>query len=156
LTFAPDELAAIEGWTKRARPLAGILYRSVEYRFMDPSDLLSGIGTKLYGGRFAAVGTRAVYLAGSDETASREVLARKKRLGNASQITLAKYPRVVFAVGVTLQKVVTWLRKPRSKALIQIRESCVVRQNAMRLEALCNQRHFEVEKLRPGFRVMGT
>ena len=125
MTFAPDELAAIAGWTKRARPLAGVFYRSVEYRFMDPGDVLSGKGTELYGGRFAAVGMRAVYLAGSDDTASREVLARKKRLGNAPQITLAKYPRVVFAVAVSLQKVVSWLRKPRSKALIQIRESCL-------------------------------
>ena len=49
MTFAPDELAAIEGWTKRARPLAGVFYRSVEYRFMDPADVLSGKGTELYG-----------------------------------------------------------------------------------------------------------
>ena len=91
MTFAPDELAAIEGWTKRARPLAGTYYRSVEYRYMDPSDVLSGTGTMMYGGRFAEMGTRAVYLAGSDDAATREVLARKKRLGNASQITLDKY-----------------------------------------------------------------
>jgi len=97
---------------KRARPQVGIFYRSVEYRFMDPTEVLSGMGTQRYGGRFATVGTRAVYLAGSDETASREVLARKKRLGNTSQITLAKYPRVAFAVSVTLQKVLTWLQKP--------------------------------------------
>jgi RES domain-containing protein len=111
LTFSPDELAAIEGWTKRARPLAGLFYRSVEYRFMDPSDVLSGKGTELYGGRFAAMGTRAVYLAGSDDTASREVLARKKRLGNDAQISLAKYPRIVFAVAVSLHRVVTWFAK---------------------------------------------
>jgi RES domain len=125
LTFAPDEIAAIEGWKKRACPLAGVFYRSVEYRFMDPREVLSGMGTQRYGGRFATVGTQAVYLAGSDETASREVLARKKRLGDTSQITLAKYPRVVFAVSVTLQKVLTWLRRPRSKALMKVRESCL-------------------------------
>jgi RES domain-containing protein len=125
LTFAPDQLAAIEGWTKRARPLAGVFYRSVEYQFMDPSHVLTGEGTELYGGRFAEVGTRAVYLAGSDDTASREVLARKKRLGNDAQISLAKYPRVIFAVAVSLRRVVTWLRKPRSNSLRQIRESCL-------------------------------
>jgi RES domain-containing protein len=125
LSFSPDELAAIQGWMKRARPLGDIFYRSVEYRFMDPAQVLSGMGTQGYGGRFAAVGTRAVYLAGSDETAGREVLARKKRLGNTSQITLAKYPRVVFAVNVTLEKVLTWLRRPRSKALMKVRESCL-------------------------------
>ena len=121
---------------KRARPLGGIFYRSVEYRFMDPAQVLSGMGTQRYGGRFAAVGARAVYLAGSDETASREVLARKKRLGNTSQITLAKYPRVVFAVSVTLQKVLTWLRKPRSKGLIQIRESCLALDDLTRSQEL--------------------
>ena len=36
---------------------------------MDPREVLSGMGTQRYGGRFATVGTRAVYLAGSDETA---------------------------------------------------------------------------------------
>jgi RES domain-containing protein len=136
LTFAPDELAAIEAWMKRARPLAGIFYRSVEYRFIDPTEVLNGIGTQRYGGRFAAVGTRAVYLAGSDETASREVLARKKRLGNTSQITLDKYPRIVFAVNVTLQKVLTWLRKPRSVALIEIRESCLALDDLTRSQEL--------------------
>lgn len=119
----------------RARPLAGTFYRSVEYRFMDPTEVLSGIGTQRYGGRFAMAGTRAVYLAGSDEAATREVLARKKRLGNTSQITLAKYPRVVFAVTVTLQKVLTWLRKPRSMALSQIRESCLAVDDLTRSQA---------------------
>jgi hypothetical protein len=57
------------------------------------------------------MGTRAVYLAGSDDTASREVLARKKRLGNDAQISLAKYPRIVFAVAVSLHRVVTWFAK---------------------------------------------
>lgn len=136
MTFVPDELAAIEGWTKRARPLAGVFYRSVEYRFMDPANVLTGKGTELYGGRFAAVGMRAVYLADSDETASREVLARKKRLGNSSQITLDKYPRVVFAVDVSLQRVVSWLRKPRSKALVQVRESCLSVDNLKRSQEL--------------------
>jgi RES domain-containing protein len=136
LSFSPDERAAIEGWMKRARPLAGIFYRSVEYRFMDPTEVLSGMGTQTYGGRFATVGTRAVYLAGSDETATREVLARKKRLGNTSQITLAKYPRVVFAVSVTLQKVLTWLPKPRSMALIKIRESCLAVDDLTRSQEL--------------------
>ena len=124
MSFTPDELAAIQGWMKRARPLAGIFYRSVEYRFMDPDDVLTGKGTALYGGRFAEVGTRAVYLAGSDNTATREVLARKKRLGNEAQITFDKYPRVVFAVAVSLLRVVTWLRSPRSQTMMELRKAC--------------------------------
>jgi RES domain-containing protein len=136
LTFAPDELAAIEGWTNRARPLAGVFYRSVEYRFMDPSDVLSGKGTEMYGGRFAEVGTRAVYLAGSDDTATREALARKRRLGNNAQITLDKYPRVVFAVAVSVSRVVTWLRRPRSRTMMQIRNACLSQDDLARSQEL--------------------
>jgi RES domain-containing protein len=136
LTFATDELAAIEGWAKRARPLAGIYYRSVEYQFMDPSEVLSGTGTKLYGGRFAEVGTRAVYLAGSDNTATREVLARKKRLGNNAQITLDKYPRIVFAAAVSLLRVVTWLRRPRSQTMMELRKACLTPDDLSRSQEL--------------------
>ena len=61
----------------------------------------------------------------SDDTAAREVLARKKRLGNNAQITLDKYPRVVFAVAVSLPRVVTWWRRPRSLTMMQIRNACL-------------------------------
>lgn len=71
---------------------------------MDPSDVLSGAGTQAYGGRFAAVGTRAVYLSVTDSGASKEVTARKARLGGAAQISISKYPRVVYAVAVNLDR----------------------------------------------------
>lgn len=90
---------------------------------MDPLQILNGRGTELHGGRFAPVGTKGVYLADSDAGASAEVLARKKRLGGASQITLDKYPRVVFAVDVELERVVSLARKPRNPALAAIRNA---------------------------------
>ena len=93
---------------------------------MNPEEVLSGRGTQLHGGRFARVGTRAVHLADSDRAASNEVLARKKRLGDQAQITLDKYPRIVFGVDVSLQRVVGWLRKPRSTRLQNIREACLL------------------------------
>jgi RES domain-containing protein len=65
-------------------------------RYMDPVDVLSGAGARAYGGRFAPVGTRAVYL--PDSGASKEVTARKSRLGGVGQISTDKYPRVVYAV----------------------------------------------------------
>jgi len=37
-------------------------------------------------------------LAESDSAASGEVLARKQRLGGSAQITLDRYPRIVFGV----------------------------------------------------------
>ncbi|HEX3153131.1 MAG TPA: RES family NAD+ phosphorylase [Candidatus Angelobacter sp.] len=67
---------------------------------MDPTEILNGRGTELHGGRFAPIGMKAVYLADCDSGASAEVLARKKRLGRASQISLDKYPRVIYAVDV--------------------------------------------------------
>jgi RES domain-containing protein len=57
---------------------------------MNPSQILNGRGTELYGGRFAPIGTKGVYLADSDAGASAEVLARKKRLGGLSQISLKR------------------------------------------------------------------
>ncbi len=90
---------------------------------MDPLQILNGRGTELYGGRFAPVGTKGVYLADSDAGASAEVLARKKRLGGASQISLDKYPRVVFAVDIELEHVVSLARKPRNAALAAIRSA---------------------------------
>lgn len=71
---------------------------------MDPADVLSGAGTRAHGGRFAAVGTRAVYLSATDSGAGKEVTARKARLGGAAQISTEKYPRVVYAVEVNLKR----------------------------------------------------
>jgi|GEM_PF-3100943 len=72
---------------------------------MDPDDVLSREGTVASGGRFAAVGVRAVYLSTTDTGASKETTARKSRLGGSALISTAKYPRVVFAVTTKLQRV---------------------------------------------------
>jgi len=52
LSLSRAEHSVIDSWVKNAAPLAGQYYRSVEYRFMDPADVLSGAGAKKYGGRF--------------------------------------------------------------------------------------------------------
>jgi RES domain-containing protein len=70
LIFSSDELSAIAEWAATAEPLKGDYYRSVEYRYMDQQEVLSGRGAALYGGRFASVGTRAAFLADSDSAAS--------------------------------------------------------------------------------------
>ena len=46
----------------------------------------------------------AVYLSATDSGASKEVTARKSRLGGVGQISIEKYPRVVYAVTVDLKK----------------------------------------------------
>lgn len=91
---------------------------------MDPAEVLSGAGARKYGGRFVPVGTRAVYLSESDAGASGEVLTRKLRLGGQAQISLEKYPRVVFAVAVSLSRVVDLKRNPRLRSAASLRQSC--------------------------------
>jgi RES domain-containing protein len=125
LSFHRAELEAIEAWTATAKPLGAVYYRSVEYRFMDPKEVLSGRGAALYGGRFASVGTPAVFLAESDSAASEEVLARKRRLGGSAQITLDKYPRIVFGVAVSLDRVLDLSKRGLPKAIASVRQSCL-------------------------------
>jgi len=108
---------ALSRLADRAKALSGTYFRSVEYRDMDPTSVLSGRGTELYGGRFASIGTRAVYVSDSDRTASEEVTARKERLGGKAQISLEKYPRIVFAVNVQLERHISFLKKPRDRIL---------------------------------------
>jgi RES domain-containing protein len=105
LTFTSKQRAAIESWIGTAAPIADTFFRSVERRWMDPDDVLSGEGTVASGGRFAALGVRAVYLSTTDTGASKETTARKSRLGGSALISTAKYPRIVFAVTTKLQRV---------------------------------------------------
>jgi RES domain len=123
LSLTVDEQTILADLIRRAKRGSGTYFRSVERRFMDPSQILNGHGTELYGGRFAPIGTKGVYLADSDAGASAEVLARKKRLGGASQISLDKYPRVVFAVDVELDHVISLVRKPRNSEVASIRKN---------------------------------
>jgi len=120
LSLTVAEQTALQKLIKRAEPISGTYFRSVERRFMDPTEILNGQGTELSGGRFAPIGMKGVYLAESDAGASAEVLARKKRLGGASQISLDKYPRVIYAVDVALDRVVKLTRKPRDPVLVSI------------------------------------
>jgi RES domain-containing protein len=110
----------------RHSPEFGIVTKAVQvYRFMDPKEVLSGRGAALYGGRFASVGTPAVFLAESDSAASEEVLARKRRLGGNAQITLDKYPRIVFGVAVSLNRVLDLSKRGLPKAIASVRQSCL-------------------------------
>jgi RES domain-containing protein len=121
LSLTVDEQTTLRKLIGRQKPISGTYFRSVERRFMDPSQILNGRGTELFGGRFAPIGTKGVYLADSDAGASSEVLARKKRLGGVSQISLDKYPRIIFAVDVELERVVSLVQKARNPDLASIR-----------------------------------
>lgn len=127
MTFNAKQRAAIKHWINQAVPLKGIYFRSVEYRYMDPADVLSGAGTQAHGGRFAAVGTRAVYLSATDSGASKEVTARKARLGGAAQISTDKYPRVVYAVVVELKRALDLSTLGSSQAGETVRTACLAK-----------------------------
>jgi RES domain-containing protein len=105
--------------------MKGLFFRSVEYRYMDPVDVLSGAGARAYGGRFAPIGTRAVYLSATDSGASKEVTARKSRLGGVGQISIDKYPRVVYAIAVDLKKALDLSTLGSSQAAEAVRATCL-------------------------------
>jgi len=125
LTFNARQRAVIKRWMGQAVPLKGVYFRSVEYRYMDPTDVLSGAGTRAHGGRFAAVGIRAVYLSATDSGASKEITARKARLGGAAQISTDKYPRVVYAVAVNLKRALDLSALKSSQAGEAVRLACL-------------------------------
>jgi RES domain-containing protein len=112
-------------WTARVLLVLTSSMRCLGYRHMDPKDVISGAGTQTYGGRFASVGTKAVYLSVTDSGASKEVTARKARLGGSSQITLLKYPRVFYAVSVKLKRVLDLTAVPASPVLKSLRKKCL-------------------------------
>jgi RES domain-containing protein len=125
VTFSAKQQRAIKRWISRAAPLRGLFFRSIEYRYMDPTDVLSGAGTRAYGGRFAPIGTLAVYLSATDSGASKEVTARKSRLGGVGQISIDKYPRVVYAVAVDLKKALDLSTLGSSEAAEAVTATCL-------------------------------
>jgi len=125
LTLERKEADALSRLAERARKLSGIYFRSVDYRYMNPSAVLNGRGAELNGGRFAPVGTKATYLSDSDSTASAEVTEQKRRLGGKSLITLDKYPRVIFGVKVSLVRHVDLTPHSRSSTLGTLVQACL-------------------------------
>jgi RES domain-containing protein len=106
-------------------PLDGDFFRSVEIRHAHPDDVISGEGAKQYGGRFARPGIRAVYLSCDEETATREVTARKERLRGRSQITLKDYPRVIYVVHVKLSRCVDLAKQAHSPKFDPLVTECL-------------------------------
>lgn len=127
MIFNAKQRAAIKQWIDQAGPLKGVYFRSVEYRYMDPKDVLSGVGTRVHGGRFAAAGTRAVYLSTTDAGTGKEVTARKARLGGAAQITTDKYPRIVYAITVDLKRTLDLSTLGASVVGESVRKACLAK-----------------------------
>jgi RES domain-containing protein len=75
-------------------------FRSVELAYGHPYDVISGEGTRLYGGRFVEPGTRAVYGSADEETALKEFAARLSRLARRVatlvDLTASRVPRALL------------------------------------------------------------
>jgi RES domain-containing protein len=87
-----------------ASPREGNFFRSVEIAYAHPDDVVSGDGARLYGGRFAKPGVRAVYGSADEETALRESAARARRLG--AGVSIIEYPRVAYVIAIKAAKYV--------------------------------------------------
>jgi len=97
-----------------ATGLRGDFFRSVAFRYFHPDDVISGEGTWLAGGRFVPVGVRAVYASLEEETALREVTARKLALGGRKQVELRERPGIrggrpsIAGTGVSVRRIAQW------------------------------------------------
>jgi RES domain-containing protein len=87
-----------------ATPLDGDFFRSVAFRYFHPDDVISGEGTRWNGGRFVPVGVKAVYASADEETAMREVTARKRALGGRNQLDVGEYPRMTYVLSIQTQR----------------------------------------------------
>jgi RES domain-containing protein len=93
---------------------------------MDPDEVMSGAGTAAVGGRFAPIGTRAVYLSATDSGTGIELLARKERLGGSPQVTVDKYPRIIFLVEVRLDRALDLSMRSVPRKLLALRDRCLL------------------------------
>jgi RES domain-containing protein len=108
-----------------AAPLNGTFFRSVAFRYFHPDDLISGEGTRQYGGRFVPVGVRAVYASAEEETALREVTQRKATLGGERQIDVGEYPRMIYLLTISTQRNLD-LTRSLEPQLEQVVRPCLV------------------------------
>lgn len=98
--------AALDELISNAKSFKDHCFRSVEIAYGLPDEVISGEGTRLHGGRFAPPGVRAVFASLDEVTATREVTARKERLGGRAQISIKTYPRITYVIAVEIDKCV--------------------------------------------------
>jgi RES domain-containing protein len=107
-----DALALVE----QASALEGQFFRSVELAYGHPDDVISGEGTRLYGGQFVKPGSRAVYGSADEQTAFKESAARLSRLSGRGVTRFTAYPRITYVIAVRIATLVdlTVTRVPRA------------------------------------------
>ncbi len=81
-----------------------MFFRSVAYEYFHPDDVISGEGTRRYGGRFVPVGTPAVYGSVDEQTAVKEVTVRQQMLKGDRNIDFSGYPRLTYVLRVHTER----------------------------------------------------
>ncbi|SFH86624.1 RES family NAD+ phosphorylase [Planctomicrobium piriforme] len=97
-----------------AIPIETVGYRSVTLQYAREKDIISGEGSRKFGGRWNPPGIAAVYLSLSPETAMAETLAHFQYRGIPVS---AAMPRVFVSVSVRLSQVVDITQKTISQRL---------------------------------------
>jgi RES domain-containing protein len=92
---------------------------------MHPDEVISGAGTVKLGGRFALIGTRAVYASDSDETLAREISVRKDRLGGKALFAIDRYPRVTFRIDLTVDRHASLVSAFQDRDFETMRQRCL-------------------------------
>jgi len=88
----------------RATPLHGEFFRSVAFRHFHPDDVISEEGTRLHGGRFVPSGVAAVYASFDEQTALREVTARRSLLHGRCPVEFGDSPRMIYVLRITTRR----------------------------------------------------
>ena len=99
-----------------AVPFDGVVYRSSTPKYATESDLLTGEGSRLRGGRWNPIRVAAVYASLTPVTAMAETLAYNRYFGEPIEDAM---PRTFVAIRVRLQKVLD-LRDAKVRQRLQV------------------------------------
>jgi len=118
-------LSQIDRLIASASAIEGTFFRTAEYRYSNPQNLLNGDGTRKKDGRFAPIGKCAVYLSSDHMTSIFEATARKQRLFGRAQIELAEFPCMTWEIKVSLSKCVNLADRVKNFELEEMISECL-------------------------------
>jgi RES domain-containing protein len=105
-----------------AVPFEGVVYRSSTPKYATEADLLTGEGSRRFGGRWNPVGIAMVYASLTPETAMAETLAHNRYYGVPIEDAM---PRTFVAIEVTL-RIVLDLRSGDLRRRLRVSEDAVI------------------------------
>lgn len=114
--------ARLSNLLPRATKIAHIGYRACTPKYSTDRDLLTGEGSKLYGGRWNPPGIPVVYISLSPETAMAETLAQNRYYGIPIEDAM---PRVFVAIEARLNRVLD-LRVGRNRQSIGVSQTRIL------------------------------